>query len=136
VGLFDTEGVRPTHLDLADGGVAFGRLEQRTVVMHNGGACSPANNQLRLAEQPQPALVRFTAVAVHLASRRVVISTHWLPTTPDAERAVTPSVHLDGAAAAPCSLSDAAAALEAAEAAGGMGLLGLRTALSAVDAER
>ena len=136
MGLFDTEGVRPTHLDLADGGVAFGRLEQRTVVMHNGVACSPANNQLRLAELPQPALVRFTAVAVHLASRRAVISTHWLPTTPDAERAVTPSVHLDGAAA-PCSLSDVAAALEATEVvAGGMGLLGLHTALSAADAER
>ena len=83
--MFDTAGVRPTHLDLTDGGVPFGVLEPRTVVVHNGGACSPANNQLRLAEGPQPPMVRFTAVAVHLPTRRAVVSTHWLPTSETAE---------------------------------------------------
>ena len=91
VGVFETDGVRPTHLDLTDGGVPFGVLEPRTVVVHNGGACSPANNQLRL-DAPQPSLVRFTAVAVHLPTRRVVVSTHWLPTTEAAEAAGASSV--------------------------------------------
>lgn len=85
VGVFDTDGVRPTHLDVTDGGVSFGALEPRTVVMHNGGACSPANNQVRLVDALQPSVVRFTAVAVHLPSRRAVVSTHWVPTSETAE---------------------------------------------------
>ena len=51
MGLYDALGVRPTHLDLQDGGVPFGSLGLRTLVTHNGGALSPANNQLRLAEE-------------------------------------------------------------------------------------
>ena len=73
MGLYDTLGVRPTHLDLQDGGIPFGSLGLRTLVTHNGGALSPANNQLRLAEEPPP-LLRFTSLAVHLPTRRAVVA--------------------------------------------------------------
>lgn len=121
MGLYDALGVRPTHLDLQDGGVPFGSLGLRTLVTHNGGALSPANNQLRLAEEPPP-LLRFTSLAVHIPTRRAVVATHFLPRDDAVESALAAVLpEVEGAAVAP-TLLEVWRALEGAEVAVAAGL--------------
>ena len=128
VGLFDADGVQPTHLDLSDGGMPFGCLEARTVVVHNYGALSPANCQVRLVAT-RPSLVRFTSVAVHAETQRAVITTHWLPTTEDAEGAAMLPLQRERGVAEGCrSLAGVVKALQVAEEQGAP-LLGLVAAL-------
>jgi hypothetical protein len=47
VGAFATEGVEEAHLDVKDGGVPFGRMEKRTVAMHDM-SFSPCNMHIRM----------------------------------------------------------------------------------------
>ncbi|XP_019856845.1 PREDICTED: uncharacterized protein LOC109585286 [Amphimedon queenslandica] len=68
MGLFDTVGIAPVHLDLRDAGIAFGYLEERTVCIHS--CCfSPENAQFQILNYDH--FCSFYSVARH-GDRRVV----------------------------------------------------------------
>ena len=79
VGLFAPDGVFETHCDLEDGGVPFGRLEERTVAIHDM-RFSPCNMHIRVDVRPdRPPFVFFLTVCMY--ADRVVLSLHCLPTS-------------------------------------------------------
>jgi hypothetical protein len=73
------------HLDVKDSGIVFDALSPRTCTIHN---CrfSPENAQFQLCHDRSVA--SFTAVAVHTAEQRCVISLHVLPCDDVGEAAI------------------------------------------------
>jgi len=89
VGVFDTglsapSHVRPVHQDLVDAGVRFGRLEERSVVIHD--TCfSPENAMLQLVDGDAVRTHSFCTAAAW--SGRRALAVHVLPNRDAVERA-------------------------------------------------
>ena len=79
VGLFAAEGVSEAHCDLEDGGVPFGRLEERTVAIHDY-CFSPCNMHIRVSNMEHAPFVFFVTLCF-CSDSTAVMSLHCLPTS-------------------------------------------------------